>query len=312
MDLRIILVAIGALIIIGLIVVDRIKRKKMQDSSYRRFSEDEEFELPSMSATQDTPAHDELDGLRVDETEELQSAAEVDEAEELQSAAEVDEVVQVVVEDDSQQPVGVVLTDSVREPEAESDAETTAAQATHDQPLNDHTATVQIPAQSASRPEPELEPEQVDEVEVEEEPGMVLSLLVLAQKGEKFRGSQIKMALKETGFVYGDMDIFHQMEGDEALVSIANVLEPGTFELDEISSLHTPGLVLFAQLPASCSGDELFNRWYRTARKLKAALGGKLTDMRQQPLHDDYVNRLRAEAEGFIAMGTNSEQEKDE
>ena len=293
MDLRIILVVIGALIIVGLIVVDRIKRKKTQDSPYRHFSE-EEFELPSMSATQDTPAHDELDGLRVDETEELQSAAEVD------------EVAPMVVEDYPQQPVGVVLTDSVREPEAESDAETTAAQAAHDQPLNDHTATVQIPAQSASQPE------QADEVEVEEEPGMVLSLLVLAQKGEKFRGSQIKMALKETGFVYGDMDIFHQMEGDEALVSIANVLEPGTFELDEISSLHTPGLVLFAQLPASCSGDELFNRWYRTARKLKAALGGKLTDMRQQPLDDDYVDRLRAEAEGFIAMSTDSEQEKDE
>lgn len=300
MDLRIILVVIGALIIIGLIVVDRIKRKKKQDSPYRRFSE-EEFELPSMSATQETPAHDELDGLRVDETEDLQSAAEMD------------EVVPLVVDDYPQPPVGVVLTDSVREPEAESDAETTAAQAAHEQPLNDHTTTAQIPAQSVSQPEPELEP--VEEIEVEEEPGMVLSLLVLAQKGEKFRGSQIKMALKEGGFVYGDMDIFHQMEGDEALVSIANVLEPGTFEPDEISSIKTPGLVLFAQLPASCSGDELFNRWYRSARKLKAALGGRLTDMRQQPLNDDSVNQLRAKAEAFSAVDLaqqSSQQDQDE
>lgn len=286
-DLRIILVIIGALIIVGLIIVDRIKRKKMQESPYRRVmmsGESEELELPSMSATQEAPAHDELGELRIDE--------EVD----LQAVTEADEAPAIIAADYPQEPARVVLTDSVMESEPEPVA-------VQEQP---DSATEQSPAQSA--PETEPEPEQADEVEIEEDPGMVLSLLVLAQKGEKFRGSQIKMAFKETGFVYGEMNIFHQMEGDEAIISIANVLEPGTFELAEISSLKTPGLVLFAQLPASCSGDELFSRWYRSARKLKAALGGRLTDMRQQPLGDDYIDQLRAEAEAFTAIGQDLEQ----
>jgi len=35
---------------------------------YKRFSESNDFELPSMSSSKDAPSHDELDELRVDET----------------------------------------------------------------------------------------------------------------------------------------------------------------------------------------------------------------------------------------------------
>lgn len=55
MDLRIVLLVVGALIIIGLIVADRIKRNKTQDQPYRRFSESDDFDLPSMSASHEAP-----------------------------------------------------------------------------------------------------------------------------------------------------------------------------------------------------------------------------------------------------------------
>ena len=271
-DLRIILLAIGALFIVGLILVDQIKRKKREDQPYKRFSESNDFELPPMSTTDDTPTHDELDELHID-------------------GATLSE--QVVVEDGlGDQPEPETLAD----PELED----RGVEASHAE--SDESLQAESPSESDNETQDESENEQ------EQGQGMVLSLLVLAPKGEQFRGSQIKMALKETGFSYGNMNIFHQMKGGDSVVSVANVLEPGTFEMDDIDALRTPGLVLFAQLPGPHSGGEAFERWYKSARKLKAALSARLTDMHQQPLEKDNIEKLRTEAEGFAAMSQDMDE----
>ena len=141
---------------------------------------------------------------------------------------------------------------------------------------------------------------------------LVLSLLLLAPKGEKFRGTQLKMALKESGFSHGKMDIFHHMDGDEALVSVANVLEPGTFNLEEMATLKTPGVVIFSQLPASRSGSELYSVWYTATRKMNTALGGRLTTIDRMPLESDHFDKLRQQAAGFSAIGHDLVQAQDE
>lgn len=144
----------------------------------------------------------------------------------------------------------------------------------------------------------------VDTVEeVEEDKGLVLSLLLLAPKGDMFRGTQLKMALKESGLSHGKMEIFHLLDGDEALVSVANVLEPGTFNLEEMIPLKTPGVVIFSQLPSSKSGAEIFKAWHSAARNLNIALGGRLCSINRMPLEDDYFDKLQEQAEQFAAGG---------
>ena len=281
LDLRIILLVVGALIIVGLIIADRVKRKKRGDMPYNRFSEGEDFELPSMRATHEAPSHDDLDELRMDDRSSAATTVFDDSESEIVESVSVESVdapIEETIEDSGTIDVDPTL-------ESVSDLE---------------------PASEESQEEPPKEAEKMGD------PGLVLSLLILAPKGEKFRGTQINMALKEVGFRFGKMDIFHLTDGDEALVSVANVLEPGTFNPDEITTLKIPGLVIFSQLPAARSGDEVYDTWYRSARKLKAALSGRLTDMRQQPLESDYFENLRAQAESYPASNPEPVQDTSE
>ncbi|NOR51570.1 MAG: hypothetical protein GQ470_03025 [Gammaproteobacteria bacterium] len=280
MDLRIILIVIGALVIIGLIIADRIKRKKRQENSFipppgRALSGDEEFELPSMNAAQEAPVHDELSKLHNDAPPLSGQAAT-----EFQAKEPVDDV-------------DIELVDVV-----ELDAEQTV-----------------VEPDTAQHPQEELkqnsDPNDPDDIEADEQ-GMVLSLLLLAPKGGKFRGTQLKMALQESGFSHGKMDIFHHMDGDEALVSVANVLEPGTFNHDDMATLKTPGVVIFSQLPASRPGSELYSVWYTAIRKMNTALGGRLTTIDRMPLENDHFDKLRQQAAGFSAIAQDLVQAQDE
>jgi cell division protein ZipA len=273
-DLRIILLIIGAIFIIGLIILDSFKRKSRENLPYKRFSEDENFELPSMSTSDDAPSHDALEELRSDEFDIIELPARNHEWQQHESDA----------------PQVEPQPESYVEQQNELQAEATQEELTQ----------VLSGAEDGVADEAVTEPTQQQPEQVAE-PQMVLSLLVLAPIGEKFRGSQIKMALKEVGFVFGKMDIYHLMEGDDSLVSVANVLEPGTFDSEDMSSLKTPGLVIFSQLPAARSGSEMFEKWYRASRKVKAALGGRLTDLNQKPLDSDTFDRLRQQAEAIPA-----------
>ncbi|MCW8825238.1 MAG: hypothetical protein OQK78_02330 [Gammaproteobacteria bacterium] len=285
-ELRITLLVIGALIIVGLIFADRLKRKNRADSPYKRFSESEDFDLPSMSASHESPSHADLDGLRMDDQAAIDST-------------------DVASDDDENSAVAsdVVTESSSQDFESTTEIKIEAVS---------QTVPDAIDEADESNSEQPLEVESEVEPEIEEDPSLVLSLLVLAPKGEKFRGTQIKMALNEVGFVFGKMDIYHLLDGDETLVSVASVLEPGTFDPNEMGAIKIPGLVVFSQLPAARSGEEVYDTWYRTTKKLKAALSGRLTDMRQQPLSDDYFDKLRSEAEAFAPTDLSSLQENSE
>ncbi|MCW8888458.1 MAG: hypothetical protein OQK25_05300, partial [Gammaproteobacteria bacterium] len=242
-ELRITLLVIGALIIVGLIFADRLKRKNRADSPYKRFSESEDFDLPSMSASHESPSHADLDGLRMDDQAAIDSTDVASDDDENSAVAS-----DVVTESSSQNFESTTEIDIEAIPQSVPDAIVEAEESNSEQPL-------------------EVEAE----AEIEEDPSLVLSLLVLAPKGEKFRGTQIKMALNEVGFVFGKMDIYHLLDGDETLVSVASVLEPGTFDPNEMGATKIPGLVVFSQLPAARSGEEVYDTWYRTTKKLKAS-----------------------------------------
>ncbi|MDH3354033.1 MAG: hypothetical protein OEL79_02325 [Chromatiales bacterium] len=280
-DLRIILLAIGALFVIGLILVDRIKRKKSENMPYKRFSESNDFELPSMSTSDDVPSHEALDELRIDETVETASLKSI-------------------------QPERDFGDDFSGEPDIDDEAAETSnfAEMLHvesDDTFDESTSQEEVLSESGEDDEDHALEEITDEAESELTAELVLSLLVLAPKGEQFRGSQIKMALKEAGFTFGAMDIFHLLEGDETLVSVANVLEPGFFVPKELASFKTPGLVVFSQLPATLSGEALFAKWCKAAKKINVVLGGRLTDLNQKPLDRAAFDKLREQAEAIPA-----------
>src|SRR5690606_29706238 len=85
------------------------------------------------------------------------------------------------------------------------------------------------------------------------EPEEVLIINVMAMKGEMFKGTALLDIILKCGMRYGDMNIFHRYsdnKGEGALLfSMANMVKPGTFDLDAMDTFETPGISLFMTLP---------------------------------------------------------------
>jgi cell division protein ZipA len=83
-------------------------------------------------------------------------------------------------------------------------------------------------------------------------PQAVLVVHLVADKGTTVGGGQLLDAALEAGLRYGGMKIFHRHLNEDGsgpvLFSMANLVNPGTFDLNTIKSITTPGVTLFMAL----------------------------------------------------------------
>ncbi len=112
----------------------------------------------------------------------------------------------------------------------------------------------------------------------------VIQISVAAPKNQPFRGPELVAIFKELGLEYGDMDIFHFHQGEEILFSVASMVKPGTFPIDEMKEFHTPGLTLFMQPPLLEDPLRAFEKMVQTCHVLSQRLDGRELDDRRQPL----------------------------
>ena len=112
--------------------------------------------------------------------------------------------------------------------------------ASRDDELDDLEAPVAVP-----EPEPVKPPST-------ESPQDVLVMHLMANKGEMLNGGDLLDASVEVGLRYGAMKIFHRHLKDDGsgavLFSMANLLNPGTFDLNTMAKITTPGVTLFMAL----------------------------------------------------------------
>jgi cell division protein ZipA len=107
-------------------------------------------------------------------------------------------------------------------------------------------------------------------------------LNVVADEGKSYRGADLLQILLGCDLRYGRMKIFHRHEradgSGEEQFSVANLVEPGNFELDGIEEFTTPGVVFFMNLPGPEDSAKAFDAMVETARCLVKNLGGEMRD----------------------------------
>jgi FtsZ-interacting cell division protein ZipA len=107
----------------------------------------------------------------------------------------------------------------------------------------------------------------------------------LVSMEEKFSGRAVRMALAAEGFVLGKFSIFHKPGPDgRALLSIASLNKPGTFDLQSIDLQRYGGLNLFTVLPGPVPGPDAVDELLVCAQVLAQRLRGALQDEAGQPL----------------------------
>ncbi|WP_258806531.1 cell division protein ZipA [Pseudidiomarina sp. CB1] len=159
------------------------------------------------------------------------------------------------------------------------------------------TSTHANPAKSAAA-EPaqqsmELPLEPDDEPPLTQEPDLVIALHVVGQ----ISGPVLLQQLTELGFKYGEFDIFHRHVDTAGtgpvLFSLANMFNPGTFDIDAMEHFETKGIALFLALPIKSNSTQAFTMMHNAAEKIAAAVeGGQVLDEHRNPLTRQAVQHI--------------------
>jgi cell division protein ZipA len=164
---------------------------------------------------------------------------------------------------------------------AEDDIPATAEQA--------EPAPASVAAESSGQEDPGRLPRDIDPE--------VFMLNVLARSREGFRGEDILHILLACDLRFGDMNFFHRHEfeaGRGAIqFSVANMMQPGVFDIDNMGDLHTPGLVFFVTLPGPEDMMKAFDYMLETAQAVARNLDGDVLDESRNPLSKQSLEHCR-------------------
>lgn len=110
----------------------------------------------------------------------------------------------------------------------------------------------------------------------------VFMLNVVARDPRGFKGEDILHILLACDLRFGDMNFFHRHEfeaGRGAIqFSVANMMQPGVFDIDNMAGFSTPGLVFFLTLPGPEDMMKAFDYMLETAQAVARNLGGDVLD----------------------------------
>jgi len=130
----------------------------------------------------------------------------------------------------------------------------------------------------------------------------IFTLFVLAPSGVPFRGTVLLDALEDAHLEYGDMQIFHRndvVDGSERrLFSVANIKEPGIFDLAAMEHFSTEGVVMFLQVAPGMDAVRAFDAMVESATILAEELGGTVCDATRSVLTKQTISHMREEVIG--------------
>jgi cell division protein ZipA len=128
---------------------------------------------------------------------------------------------------------------------------------------------------------------------------VIASLNIISRNESGFSGRVIDQAAHRVGMEFGSMNIYHLKNTDPGgcrnLFSLANLYQPGEFDLKDISDFSTDGLTLFMNVPRTANPPQAFEKMLDVAKSLCRMLGGELRDQQQRPLSEPGLEIIHAQ-----------------
>jgi cell division protein ZipA len=131
-------------------------------------------------------------------------------------------------------------------------------------------------------------------------PQKIVAIRVTAAHPGRFDGAVLREVVTAARFTHGRYDIYHRLDAEgRPIMSLASLLEPGTFDPTTMDSAAYPGIAIFTVMPGPLPAVRAFDELLDAARGLAARLGGQLQDDRGAPLSVQRVFKLREEVVAF-------------
>lgn len=170
-----------------------------------------------------------------------------------------------------------------------------------DEASTDQSGVTPPPAgsENGSVPPPQQRPQYRPPEDVEK-----VVLLHVRGRGEaRFRGKAVIDAATRAGLTLGREGMFHRVldsePGKPVLFSMANMLNPGVFEVDKPEAIDTVGVSLFMSLPGAREALEGFDAMHATAKHIGEVLDGEVLDENLSTLSRQRLLHLRDEMRAF-------------
>ncbi len=127
----------------------------------------------------------------------------------------------------------------------------------------------------------------------------VVTLYITARAKGVFSGADIIKAAHNVGLQFGDTKVYHHfgvgaMRGSETLFYVANMFEPGIFDLDNSDQFNTRGLAAFLAPAVSVDRRVVFELMLTTVQRLAQMLGGDIRDDTKKLLTTTKIEELRS------------------
>lgn len=130
-------------------------------------------------------------------------------------------------------------------------------------------------------------------------PQKIVSLMIVAGEGAPIPGAKLHRALRAQGLRYGARQIYHRMNSDQVVFSVANLVKPGVLVPERADGLQTPGLSVFMVLPGPTKPVVALQDMIGTAQTLARALDAEVYDAQKMPLTPERVRAISAEVESW-------------
>ena len=117
---------------------------------------------------------------------------------------------------------------------------------------------------------------------------------VMDSDGERWNGSKVLEVLLRHGLKYGDMNIFHRVDAaGDMQFSVANAVEPGSFDLADIKAMATPGVTMFLKITGPNDPLSAYDDMLAVAKDTAETLGGELRDEHMNLITSQVVEHYR-------------------
>ncbi|MFK8020120.1 MAG: cell division protein ZipA [Pseudomonadales bacterium] len=130
-----------------------------------------------------------------------------------------------------------------------------------------------------------------------------LAVYVLAKNEDGFNGADLLQILLACDLRFGKRNIFHRHEYKNGTgpvqFSMANIVEPGVFDLNTIESFQTPGVCFFLSLPGPEDPLKAFDYMVETANCIVRNLDGDLKDEVRSAMTTQTLSHYRQRVQEF-------------
>ena len=125
---------------------------------------------------------------------------------------------------------------------------------------------------------------------------MVLNVMSV---GSPFNGQELLECLVEQDMALGEMSIFHRERSGQTQFSLMNAVEPGSFDINEMSQIKTPAISMFMRVHELRKPSVVFEEMLGVADALAEELGGEVRDETRSVMTTQTIEHCRQELEEY-------------